>query len=104
MIDLRVFPSKSIPSVPHKPQPAPALPGHAVYGRLKSVDKAMLTLETRSGTLIVDQAPAQKAETGALPVIGRAYLARGEYDDKGVLHAVAVSRVKDDSELWKADR
>jgi outer membrane protein assembly factor BamB len=84
--------------------PQPALPGHAVYGRLKSVDKAMLTLETRTGTLTVDTAPALKAETSALPVVGRAYLARGEYDDEGVLHAVAVSRVKDDPELWKADR
>jgi outer membrane protein assembly factor BamB len=82
----------------------PAFPGHAVYGRLKSVDKTMLTLETRTGTLTVDSAPAQKAETSALPVVGRAYLARGEYDDKGVLHAVAVSRVKDAPELWKADR
>ena len=92
----------STPTAEEAPQPA--LPGHAVYGRLKSVDKAMLTLETRTGTLTVDTAPAQKAETSALPVVGRAYLARGEYDDKGVLHAVAVSRVKDDPELWKADR
>jgi hypothetical protein len=82
----------------------PSLPGHAVYGKLMKVDNAALTLETRTGTLTIDSAPARKAETSALPVVGRAYLARGEYDKGGVLHAVAISRVKDDPELWKADR
>jgi hypothetical protein len=82
----------------------PALPGHAVYGKLAKVDDAALTLETRNGTLTVDSTPARKTETSALPVIGRAYLARGEYDKNGVLHAVAIARVKDDPKLWKADR
>jgi hypothetical protein len=90
--------------VPDEPRPA-ALPGHAVYGKLRSVDNAMLTLETRAGTLLsVDSTPARKAETSALAIVGNAYLVRGEYDGKGVMHAVAVSRVKDSPELWKADR
>jgi hypothetical protein len=87
-----------------KEEQRPALPGHAVYGKLAKVDDAALTLETRNGPLTVDSTPARKAETSALPVVGRAYLARGEYDKNGVLHAVAIARVKDDPELWKPDR
>jgi outer membrane protein assembly factor BamB len=84
---------------------APALPGHVVYGKLIGVQGATLTLETRTGKhLTVDPAAAKKAETAALPVVGRAYQARGEYDQQGVLHAVSVQRVKDQPELWKADR
>jgi hypothetical protein len=86
-------------------QPEPALPGHVVYGRLKRADNTTLTLETRTGSLLtVDSAPAKKAETNALAVVGQAYMARGEYDAQGVLHAVSVQRVKDQPELWKADR
>jgi hypothetical protein len=82
-----------------------ALPGHAVYGKLKRADKTTLTLETRTGSLLtVDATPALKAETSVLPVVGRAYLARGEYDRQGVLHAMSVARVKDQPELWKPDR
>jgi hypothetical protein len=81
----------------------PALPGHVVYGKLARVEKSVLTLETRTGTVTVDAAPAEKAETQALPVVGRAYMARGEYDKQGILHAVAVQRVKDQPELWKDD-
>ena len=82
----------------------PALPGHAVYGKLTKTDHAMLTLETRTGTLTVDSTPAGKAGTSALPVVGRAYLARGEYGKDGVLLAASVQRVKDSPELWKQDR
>ncbi|HEX4505415.1 MAG TPA: hypothetical protein VH722_06760 [Alphaproteobacteria bacterium] len=82
-----------------------ALPGHVAYGKLIGVQASTLTLETRTGKhLTVDPAAAQKAETAALPVVGRAYQARGEYDQQGVLHAVSVQRVKDQPELWKADR
>ena len=84
---------------------APALPGHVVYGKLIAVQGTTLTLETRSGEhLTVDPAVAKKNETENLPIIGRAYQARGEYDRQGVLHAVALQRVKDQAELWKADR
>ena len=82
----------------------PALPGHVVYGKLISVQASTLTLETRTGKhLTVDPAVARKNETENVPVIGQAYLARGEYDQQGVLHAVAVQRVKGESELWKPD-
>jgi hypothetical protein len=93
------------PEVAAAEQPEPALPGHIVYGKLISTDDTTLTLETRTGKhLTVDPAVAKKNETAALPVVGRSYLARGEYDQQGVLHAVAVQRVKDQSELWKPDR
>ena len=65
-------------------QAEPALPGHVVYGTLARVEKSALTLETRTGTATVDAAPAEKAGTQALPVVGRAYMARGEYDKQGV--------------------
>jgi hypothetical protein len=82
----------------------PALPGHAVYGKLLRVENASLVLQTRNGSLVtVDAAPARRAETSALPVIGRAYLARGEYDAAGVMHATSVQRVKAEPELWKPD-
>jgi hypothetical protein len=81
------------------------LPGHAVYGKLIRVENATLVLQTRNGNLLtIDPTPARRAETSALPVIGRAYLARGEYDAAGVLHATSVQRVKGESELWKPDR
>jgi hypothetical protein len=83
----------------------PALPGHAVYGTLVRVEEATLVLQTRNGTLLtVDSARARRAETRAVPVIGRAYLARGEYDAAGVMHASSVQRVKAEPELWKPDR
>ena len=82
----------------------PALPGHVIYGKLTRFEKSAFTLETRTGTVTVDAAPAEKAETRALPVVGRAYMARGEYDKQGVLQAVSIQRVKDQPELWKEDR
>jgi outer membrane protein assembly factor BamB len=83
----------------------PALPGHAVYGKLRNVNNAILTIETRTGAMLtVDSTAAIKAETSALPIPGRALLIRGDYDDKGILHATSISRVKDQPELWKKDR
>ena len=82
-----------------------ALSGHVVYGKLISIQASELTLQTRDGQqLMVDAAMARRQQTAALPVLGRAYQARGEYDPRGVLHAVSVSRVKDEPELWKPDR
>lgn len=84
---------------------APTLPGHKVYGKLISIQASTLTLETRTGKhLTVDPAVAKKNETENLPVVGRSYEARGEFDQQGVLHAVSVQRVKDQPELWKADQ
>jgi outer membrane protein assembly factor BamB len=100
-------PSTQVKTVAAAPEQTaePALPGHVVYGKLTRVDNTLLTLQTRTGTLLtVDSAPATKAETRALPVVGRAYAARGEYDGQGVLHAVSVQRVKDQPELWNEDR
>jgi hypothetical protein len=87
------------------PPPAAADAPHAVYGRLVGRDDTILEIETRSGKrLRVDTTAARETRANAFPVVGRSILASGDYDDRGVLHAVSVQRVKDEPALWRMDR
>ena len=77
---------------------------HVVFGKLRSIAGSMMSIETRSKTVIqVDTKPAADSQRMNVPPIGRAVRVNGSYDAKGVLHADTVQRAKDSEQLWPAD-
>jgi hypothetical protein len=78
---------------------------HEIYGTIRSVDGARLSIETRSKKIIqVDIKPAIDGHRSVVPVVGRSLAVRGTYDKKGVLHASTVQRAKDSALLWPEDK
>jgi len=85
-------------------EPDAMLPGHAIYGRLEAIGKQFLTLRTRTGVaLSVDASTAESAHRSATPLVGHAFLVRGDYDRAGVLHATSILKVNDSPALWQPD-
>jgi hypothetical protein len=82
-----------------------ALPGHAIYGRVRAVDGSTIRLETRAGAMLsVDASEARAARREAVPVVGRALLVRGDYVRGGTFRATSVIAAKDSPALWRPDR
>jgi hypothetical protein len=76
----------------------------AIYGVLVSAAGDTLVLATRVGAHItIKSTDALAAGTAAVPVVGRAYLARGTIGSDGKLRATSVQRVKQSPGLWEPD-
>ena len=78
---------------------------HDIYGTIRSVDGAKLTIETRAKkTIQVDTKAAAESQRAVVLVVGHAVLIHGTYDTKGVLHASSVQRAKPSPALWPEDK
>ncbi len=78
---------------------------HEVFGIVKSMSGTMISVALRGGkTLTVDSTLAAKGYRMAQPSVGKALLARGEIDDKGVMHAVAIQHARQSPKMWLPDR
>jgi hypothetical protein len=76
-----------------------------IYGKIQSIKGTLVTLQTRTGTLVqVDVKPAVAAQRSVPLIVGRAIAVKGKDDKAGVLHAEILQRAKDSSILWPADR
>jgi hypothetical protein len=78
---------------------------HEIYGTVRAIDGAKLTVQKRDGsTLIVDASSAEAQHAKAQPEIGKALVARGAYSAAGVLEANAVLHAKNNPAMWYPDR
>ena len=78
---------------------------HDIYGTIRSVEGAKLTIETRAKkTVQVDTKTANEAQRAVVLIIGHAVLVHGTYDAKGILHASSVQRAKPSPALWPEDK
>jgi hypothetical protein len=76
-----------------------------IYGKIQSLKGTLVTLQTRTGSLVqVDAKGAMEAQRSVPLVVGRAIAVKGTVDKAGVLHAEILQRAKDSSTLWPADR
>ena len=80
-------------------------PPNAITGVLEHVDGPVLTLRTRTGTIVrVDDSDALRSGQIGVLVPGNAYGVQGTYDSTGALHAQAVGRAKPLPAGWPPDR
>ena len=78
---------------------------HEIYGEVRAINDAKLTVEKRDGSMVtVDASPAQAKFRKAEPSIGHALLARGTYDGQGVLIANTILHAKPNPRMWYGDR
>lgn len=78
---------------------------HDIYGTIRSVEGAKLTIETRvKKTIQVDTKAAAESQRAVVLVVGHAVLVHGTYDTKGVFHASSVQRAKSSPALWPEDK
>jgi len=104
-----VQPAQTTPQVSLQPAQQALLPlpsnGHEIFGRIRTINDAMLTIETRTGGLVdVDATEAMQAYQSVVLSIGEAVRLLGTYDTSKVFQATVITRVKDSSELWPPDR
>jgi hypothetical protein len=75
-----------------------------VFGIVKVIQGNTVTIARRTGALLtIDYTPAQKHFRMAQPSIGKALLARGTIDAKGVMHASAIQHAQS-PKMWLSDR
>jgi hypothetical protein len=90
------------------PQPAAKSTGqtpHQVYGTIRAIKGAILTLETREKRSVeVDAAKAVKSYRSSVLNVGGTVIVEGPYDAKGVLQAETIQRAKASPATWPADR
>ena len=80
-------------------------PPHQITGVLEHVDGPVLTLRTRTGTIVrVDDSDALRSGQIGVLVPGNAYGVQGTYNSTGALHAQAVGRAKPSPAGWPPDR
>jgi outer membrane protein assembly factor BamB len=78
---------------------------HEIYGTVKAIDGAKMTVQKRDGsTLTVDASRAEAAHAKAQPEVGKALVARGTYSPSGVMDASAVLHAKNNPTMWYPDR
>jgi hypothetical protein len=78
---------------------------HQVTGQLLGIDKAILTLKSRSGSILkVDDGVAVRSYRTEDLVMGKFFTIRGNYDKTGTLHALAILRAKPSQSTWPPDR
>jgi hypothetical protein len=76
-----------------------------VFGIVKVIQGNTVTITRRTGALLtIDYTPAQKNFRMAQPAIGKALLARGTIDAKGVMHASAIQHTRQSPKMWLPDR
>jgi hypothetical protein len=86
-------------------KPAEQKATRELYGKIQSLKGTLVTLQTRTGSLVqVDAKSAIEAQRSVPLVIGRAIAVQGTVDKAGVLHAEIIQRAKDSSILWPVDR
>lgn len=78
---------------------------HEIYGTVRAINNAKLTVEKRDGsTITVDASRAKARFRMAEPSVGHALLARGTYDGEGVFIANTILHAKDNPAMWYPDR
>ena len=83
--------------------PMPKPPGAQYWGTVKSVEGDHVTLALRNGQVLeVDLSNATKNGTTVIPIVGHSVVANGTLNDKGVLEAHTMQRVKGPS-TWGPD-
>lgn len=83
----------------------PKVVARDVFGVVRTIKGAQLTIQGRTGQLIqVDAATAMQAHLSVIPVVGHAVEVRGTMDSSGVVHAQTILRAKDSPAMWAADR
>jgi hypothetical protein len=88
-----------------EPDRQQTLAAHEIYGWLKSFTENSFAILTRdSKMVIVDTTPAKGLGARAIPVVGRPYMVRGDYDKKHILHATSILRAKASTGFWLPDR
>jgi hypothetical protein len=86
-------------------KPAEQKAARELYGRIQSLKGTLVTLQTRTGSLVqVEAKSAIEAQRSVPLVIGRAIAVKGTVDKVGVLHAEIIQRAKESSILWPVDR
>ena len=76
-----------------------------VFGIVKVIQGNTVTIARRTGALLtIDYTPAQKNFRMAQPAIGKALLARGTIDAKGIMHASAIQHTRQSPKMWLPDR
>jgi hypothetical protein len=95
-------PAGEAPKKDHAPEQGVA---REIYGKIQSIKGTMVTLQTRTGTLVqVDAKPAIAAERSVTLIVGHAIDVKGMVDKAGVLHAEILQKAKDSPAIWPADR
>ena len=99
-------PAATLPRVAPPDMRAKLAPGeHEIYGMVRAIDGAKLTVQKRDGGMLtVDTTRAQAQFAKAQPQIGKALVARGTYSPAGVLLADAVLHAKNSPTMWYPDR
>jgi hypothetical protein len=78
---------------------------HEIYATLQSIAPDRMNVQTRTGRAVaVDISDAERNHLMAKPALGHALLARGTFDQDGVMHANTILHAKDNPALWRPDR
>lgn len=87
------------------PEPAAIASLNQLFGTIRAVDGAQLTVEARDHRMIkVDASAAIKSYRTIVFVTGRSVNVLGRYDEQGVLLAQSIQRAKTSHEGWPPDR
>ncbi len=97
--------ARPLPAHVRPPAPVSLYAGHQRFGIVSEIAGDRLAIETRDGKrIIVDTAEAVRKHAYVPGVVGHAVLARGDYDQAGVLHATALLHAKQSAALWQPDQ
>jgi hypothetical protein len=96
----------ALPKIRHVEMRAPLAPGqHEIHGTVESMKGPAIVVRKRGGEQArVDATDAMRKFRFARPMIGRALVARGTYDERGVLQADVILHAKRQPSMWPADR
>jgi hypothetical protein len=96
----------ALPAVIGKPYQQPLAQGeHEIYGKIKRVDGADITVALRDGRpLSIDASPAIRAGNYAKPKVGLSLIARGIYTPSGTMRATYIFHAKNNPAIWQPDR
>jgi hypothetical protein len=96
----------ALPRVATVDMRVPLAPGqHEFSGIVRKIDGARILVQRRNGILVtIDATLAVKNFQFAAPGVGHAVLARGSFDEKGVMHVDTLQHAKDNPALWQPDR
>jgi hypothetical protein len=95
----------TLPKIAAAPR-LPLAPGHhEIFGMVEQMHGNWIAVRKRNGaTQQIDVSDAKQTLHYAVPTMGHALFARGNYDVHGILHADTVFHAKDHIAVWPADR
>jgi hypothetical protein len=106
--ELNIFGLGGTNDIPKRPPGMVAraeMKGHQVSGELVGIDKNILTLQSRSGSIVkVDDGIAVRDYRTEDLVMHKFFTIRGNFDKGGTLHAAAILRAKPSQSTWPPDR